>query len=62
MKIELPIKIKVEIDGIDELIQELQELQTYKLFETNDMVLVNRADVADILARHVKAKREGLDP
>ena len=58
MKIELPIKIKVELDGIDEILQELQELQTYKLFETDEMLLVSRADVADILARHVRAKRE----
>ena len=58
MKIELPIKINVELDGIDEILQELQELQTYKLFETDEMLLVSRADVADILARHVRAKRE----
>ena len=58
MKIELHIKIKVELDGIDEIIQELQELQTYKLFETDEMLLVSRADVADILTRHVKTKRE----
>lgn len=58
MKIEFPIKIKVELDGIDEIIQELQELQTYKLFETDEMLLVSRADVAEILARHVRTKRE----
>lgn len=62
MKIELPIKIKVELDGIDEILQELQELQTYKLFETDEMLLVSRADVADILARHVKTKRVGMEP
>lgn len=62
MKIEFPIKIKVELVGIDEILQELQELQTYKLFETDEMLLVSRADVADILARHVKAKMEGREP
>ena len=61
MKIEFPIKVKVELDGIDEILQELQELQTYKLFETDEMLLVSRSDVADILARHVKAKKAELD-
>lgn len=56
MKLEFPIKVKMELDGIDEILQELQELQTYKLFETDEMLLVSRADVADILARHVRAK------
>lgn len=61
MKIEFPIKVKVELDGIDEILQELQELQTYKLFETDEMLLVSRADVADILTRHVKAKTAERD-
>ena len=61
MKIEFPIKVKVELDGIDEILQELQELQTYKLFETDEMLLVSRADVAEILARHVRAKTAELD-
>ncbi len=55
MKLEIPIK--VELKGIDELIEELKALQTYKLSEDDDMLLVSLDDVAEVFANHVVAKR-----
>lgn len=51
------IKIKVDVDIDDSVIDEIKALQTYKLSEDSDMLLVDRAEVAEILARHVKAER-----
>lgn len=55
MKLEIPVKI--EFDDVTGIIEEIKGLQTYKLFEDDDMLLVDLDDVADILANHIKAKQ-----
>lgn len=59
MNLEIPIT--VEFDDVWKMVDEIKSLQTYKLSEDDDMLLVDREDVADILARHVKAKNKQLD-
>lgn len=54
MKLEIPIT--VEFDDVWEMVDEIKALQTYKLSEDDDMLLVDREDVADILKKHVMAK------
>jgi hypothetical protein len=49
------ISVKVYFGEIDEIIKELRQLQTYKLFEGAEEVLVDINDVARVLAKHVKA-------
>ena len=51
MKLEIPIK--VDLDGIDKLIEELKALQTYKLSEDDEMILVNLDDVAEVFMNHI---------
>ena len=54
-KLEIPIV--VDIDAVAELIEELKDLQTYKLGVGDDLILVSRDEVVEIFANHVKAKQ-----
>jgi hypothetical protein len=56
MKLKIPVE--VDLNGIDGIVDEIKRLQTYKLFEGDDMVLVNLDDVAEILMNHIEAKRK----
>lgn len=56
MKLKIPVE--VELNGIDGIVDEIKHLQTYKLFEGDDMVLVSLDDVAEILMNHIEAKRK----
>lgn len=55
MKLEIPII--VGFDDLESLLDDLKKLQTYKLFEGDEMVLVNIEDVAKVLMDHVKAQK-----
>ena len=55
MKLEIPII--VGFDDMESLLDDLKKLQTYKLFEGDEMVLVDIEDVAKVLMDHVKAKK-----
>lgn len=55
MKLEIPII--VGFDDLESLLDDLKKLQTYKLFEGDEMVLVDIEDVAKVLMDHVKAKK-----
>ena len=56
MKLEIPVD--VDLNGIDGLVDEIKCLQTYKLAEGDDMILVSRDDVAEILINHIEARRK----
>ena len=56
MKLEIPIK--VDIDDMESLIDDLGHLQTYKLFEGADQILVDVDDVIKVLQSHVEARRK----
>ena len=58
---ELKIPIEIVFDDVNSVIDELGKLQTYKLFEGDDMILVDVDDVVDVLTRHVMA-REAKEP
>ena len=49
----LNIPVEVKFDSISDILDDLDKLQTYKLYEGSDEILVNKADVADVLARHL---------
>ena len=51
MTINIPVEVK--FDSISDILDDLDKLQTYKLYEGSDEILVNKADVADVLARHL---------
>lgn len=51
-KWEIPVKIY--FGEIEEIIKELGQLQTFKLFEGAEEVLVDANEVISVLARHVK--------
>lgn len=53
---ELKIPIEVDFDDLKSLLDDLGKLQKYKLFEGDEMVLVDVDDVADVLVKHIKAK------
>lgn len=57
-RMKLKIPVEVELNGIDGIVDEIKCLQTYKLFEGDDMVLVSLDDVAEILMNHIDAKRK----
>ena len=54
-KLEIPVV--VDIDAVAELIEELKDLQTYKLGVGDDIILVDRDEVVEIFKNHVKAKQ-----
>lgn len=58
MKLEIPII--VGFDDLESLLDDLKKLQTYKLFEGDEMVLVDIEDVAKVLMDHVKARKFDL--
>lgn len=60
-KLEIPIPVKVDIYKIEELIDRLKHLQTYKLFAGDEMTLVDRDEVVEIIADHVKAEVSSPD-
>lgn len=55
MKLEIPVK--ADFDDIQDMIDEIKRLQTYKLFEGDDMVLVDLDAVVAVMANHVKADK-----
>lgn len=53
-KLEIPIH--VYMGELEEIINELKHLQTYKLFEGSDKVLVDCDDAVKIFANHLHAE------
>ena len=59
MKIaKLSVTINARFDSVLDIAQEIGELQTYKLFPDDDMLLVERNDVLEVLKRHVVVENE----
>ena len=54
---KLETSVKVYFDDVQGMIDEIKRLQTYKLFEGDDMVLVDLDAVVAIMANHVKADK-----
>ena len=54
MKLKIPIE--VDFDDMKSLIDDIGKLQKYKLFEGDELVLVNADDVLDVLVKHIKAQ------
>ena len=57
MEFKIPI-ITVGINDMESLIEDLGHLQTYKLFEDADRVLVDVDDVIKVLKNHVEVQRK----
>lgn len=53
MKLEIPVK--VYFDDVQGMVDEVKRLQTYKLSEGDDMVLVDLDDVVSIMVNHIRA-------
>ena len=51
---ELTVTINAKLDNILDVAKDIAKLQTYKLFEDDDMLLVERDDVVEVLKRHIK--------
>lgn len=54
---EFTVKINANFDNISEIISEIASLQTYKLFPGDNMLLISRDDLVEILKRHVISER-----
>lgn len=54
---KLETSVKVYFDDVQGMVNEVKRLQTYKLFEGDDMVLVDLDAVVAIMANHVKADK-----
>ena len=52
------ITVKCDFDDIQQIIDEVKSLQTYKLFEDDDMILIDRAELVDILVKHLRTESE----
>lgn len=52
------ITVKCDFDDIQQIIDEVKGLQTYKLFEDDDMILINRAELVGILVKHLRTESE----
>lgn len=53
----LKVKVSVDFDAVTAILDEIKALPTYSDPAAADLVLVNRAQVGKILAKHVKADR-----
>lgn len=53
----LMIPVKVDLEEVEKLISELKGLQTYKLAEGDEKILVDSDDVIKIFFNHLKAER-----
>ena len=54
MKVEIPVR--VYMDNLDEMLDELKQLQTYKLHEDTEKVLVDCDEVVKIFGKHLRTK------
>lgn len=54
---EFTVKINANFDNISEIISEIASLQTYKPFPGDNMLLISRDDLVEILKRHVISER-----
>ena len=59
---KLETSVKVYFDDVQDMIDEIQRLQTYKLFEGDTMGLVDLDAVVAIMANHVKADKCSESP
>lgn len=50
------IHVQICIDGLDEMLNEIMQLQTYKLGEGNEKTLVGCDDVINIFRKHLRTK------
>lgn len=55
---EFTVTVNAEFDNILDVASEIGELQTYKLSEDSDMLLVSLDDVAEVLRKHIKFGKE----
>ena len=53
----LNLKIKWDMP-INEIAEEIANLTTYKLYAGDGMILISKADVAEILAKHIEVKSD----
>lgn len=53
-KLEIPVQ--VYMDNLDEMIDELKQLQTYKLYEGAEKVLVDCDEVVKVFRKHLQTK------
>ena len=58
MKLPLNLTFKVDLDDIQNIIDEIKGLQTYKLAEDDKMILIERAALVEILQRHLRVKEK----
>ena len=54
---ELSVTIHAQFDDILEIAKEIEELQTYKLFPDDELLLISQDDVIEVLKRHVKCDK-----
>ena len=59
---ELTVKIEADFGPTEDLLADINAMQTYKLFENDDMILVDKADLCDILVRHVRVRGADKSP
>ena len=60
MKLPRHVKIKVGLDDIEAIIDEIKALPEFTIGE-DDRILVDRAAVGEILSRHVNARWIGVE-
>ena len=53
-KIEIPVEIYT--DNLDEMIDDLKQLQTYKLHEGDEKILVDCDEVVKVFRKHLQTK------
>lgn len=50
------IHVQICIDGLNEMLNEIRQLQTYKLGEGNEKTLVGCDDVVKVFRKHLRTK------
>lgn len=54
---DLSITIHAQFDDILEIAKEIGELQTYKRYPDDELLLISQDDVIEVLKRHVKCTK-----
>ena len=54
---KLGLKLSVDLGFIEDLLDDIKKMQTFRLSEDDQRILIDREELGDVLKKHVKAKR-----
>lgn len=56
------LKMYVDLGYIEELLDDIKKMPTFKLSADDERILIDRAELGEVLSKHVKARRSDERP